>query len=95
MEAIEKQVFNNCIEFDGVEIHYNFSDYVFNFEVASSSYNDETELSGFIKWDGCSHFYFNDGLLHLDDMAGIEEHCRLIKRIYVLAAETIPNWQGD
>lgn len=41
-------------------------------------------ISGFVKWDGCSHFYFGDnqGYIHLCGRREIQKISDLIKIIY-------------
>lgn len=54
---------------------------------------DESErfINGFIKWNGCSHYYFGDdtGYLHLCGKHNINEISKLIKIIYNRCGELI------
>jgi hypothetical protein len=73
------------------------------FEVISWSENEKTGcvdvpheiepyISGFIKWDGCCHFYFGGdirGYLHLCGKDCIEKHHKIIDYLYDLAKKTI------
>jgi len=56
----------------------------------------EHYLSCYIKWDGCSHFYFGDiededgeskpsGYLHLCGADAISNHAELLRALFVLA----------
>lgn len=46
----------------------------------------ETYLTGMVKWDGCSHFYFGgkekDGYIHLCGKNSVEKHRKIIETIY-------------
>ena len=43
-------------------------------------------LTGMIKWDGCSHFYFgDDGYLHLCGLNDIEKLQNVLKKLVALA----------
>lgn len=81
--------------FDGLDIKCSSNDYLMDFEVTNPRNDNERYMHGFIKWDGCCHFYFDDGFLHLDYMCGIESHSNLLKKIYNLASRNIINWQGS
>lgn len=46
-------------------------------------------LTGFIKWDGCSHFYFGDeGYLHLCGFVRIQKLIVILQHLIKLAKET-------
>lgn len=46
-------------------------------------------LTGFIKWDGCSHFYFGDeGYLHLCGFIRIQKLIVILQHLIKLAKET-------
>jgi|ERR1700723_2579379 len=58
----------------------------------------EIFLSGFVKWDECSNWLFNiqdDCMIHFCVKEEAEQVGRLFGRLYDLAAELIPNWNGD
>lgn len=43
-------------------------------------------LTGFIKWDGCSHFYFGeDGYLHLCGLENIEKLQKVLSKLIDIA----------
>lgn len=59
----------------------------------------EVYLSGSVKWDGCSNLMFdaqNDCALHFcGKKEAIENTGGLIAKVYDLAKEIIPAWDGD
>jgi len=67
------------------------------FVITSWDMNDnpvelEEYISGFIKWDGCSHFYFGedqDGYLHLCGADDVINHAKLMVEIYKKATSLI------
>ena len=57
-----------------------------------------TYVNGFIKFDGCSHFYFgdpdNEGYIHLCGGDAYERHHKIIDMLYDMAKETIEGFCG-
>lgn len=59
-------------------------------------------IDGFVKWDGCSHFYVGEelneqstGYLHLCGGHGILALTETAHRVFRLAAEHIPHFDAD
>lgn len=54
-------------------------------------------MTGFIKWDGCSHYYFgdSDGYLHLCGGAYVRQFAALTTAIFDLAAEKVEKWDAE
>lgn len=59
----------------------------------------ETYITGVVKWDGCSHFYFggsdNDGYLHLCGKDSIEKHQKIVGMIYKRCGELMEGREKD
>ena len=63
----------------------------------------ELYMTGFIKWDGCSHVWFGekeedqkqDGYLHLCGKAQWDKHCKMMMAVYDLAERTITKYDPD
>lgn len=59
----------------------------------------EKYLSGFVKWDGCSHFNFgtdeNKGYIHLCGRSFFEDHKKVMDAIWQLCSEKIKGWNND
>jgi hypothetical protein len=54
---------------------------------------DEKYLSAYIKWDGCSHFWFGDEdkYQHLCGKTAVDNHCKVLQAVWELAENsTIP-----
>lgn len=61
-------------------------------------YKEEVYLSGFIKWDSCSHFYFGENgesYLHLCGQQAIPNHNKLMAYIFNRAFELMHRTPED
>lgn len=73
------------------------------FEVCSWSADtnevSETELylKGYVKWDGCSHFWFgeSDGYLHLCGKRYFEKHKEVMDKIWDICSKKIKKWDSS
>ena len=55
----------------------------------------EPYLTGYIKWDGCSHFNFgNQGYLHLCGEKSFIIHSEIIIYLFEIAAQLITKWEN-
>lgn len=66
------------------------------------SYDGETEevretshyLKGYVKWDGCSHYWFGSetGYLHLCGKSSLEQHKKVMDAIWEACSKKIKGW---
>lgn len=52
----------------------------------------ETIVQGFVKWDGCSHYYFGDkknSYVHFDGQAGLNNLTKLLQKIFDRCGEML------
>ena len=74
-----------------------------NMDNTHSQEDSELYLNGYIKWDGCSHFWFGakdeegkqDGYLHLCGKECFVLHCQMMNALYEFAAEHITNFDRE
>lgn len=87
-----------CYDEKGVTIRFDVFEHYLNFSVEESGYLDAPDnvMNGFIKWDGCSHFYFgdaeNDGYLHLCGLQNVKRFAWTVEEVYRIAEREIPTW---
>lgn len=73
------------------------------FEVASwdsdtkMPIDQELYLEGYIKWDGCSHFWFGDedSYIHMCGKQCFENHKKVFDALWDLAARTIKGFDHE
>ena len=100
--VVRYKVFSHLLEFESRQItawSEDESSVMFT-RTGSSGDMDITEdfdqgeryISGMIKWDGCSHFYFGDdaGYLHLCGERDIDTTAWLIRQVLDYAASHVP-----
>lgn len=55
-------------------------------------------LHGFVKWDGCSNWHFNEqdcGMLHGCSRENVQRFGDVLGRCWDWTAELLSNWDGD
>ncbi len=56
-------------------------------------------MNGFVKYDGCSHYYFgdseNDGYLHLCDLQRVLAFAWVTEEVFRIAAKEIPQFDAS
>jgi len=85
------------IEFDVFEIVGRGPDNQPVFEYSRSDDEPDVYLHGFIKWDTCSNWHFDeqdDCMLHFCGMGGVDELHRLFGRMYEIAKLRIHSFIG-
>jgi hypothetical protein len=59
----------------------------------------ELFIRGYIKWDGCSHFWFGEeenlGYLHLCGRSAIDGLKEVMDAVWKVAEEKIENWDAE
>lgn len=85
----------------GVTIQYDVFEYYMNFRVTEHEYPPDEEvapnvMNGFVKWDGCSHFYFgdpeNDGYLHLCGSWHLRKFTWAVEEVFRIAEREVPQF---
>jgi hypothetical protein len=58
---------------------------------------DEKYLSAYIKWDGCSHFWFGDEdkYQHLCGKTAVDNHCKVLQAVWELAEKSIREFDKE
>jgi hypothetical protein len=89
--------FGFVINFTNIEEHYvSFEvEEVVAYELGDKqNYESQLYLTGTIKWDSCSHFWFGerengeqDGYLHICGVKSFEKHIKLLEFLYKKAFE--------
>ena len=103
MEAlIEKDGYINYLIETDKDKEYNLSFKIYQVISWTGEKNNdpgdiELFISGFIKWDGCSHLYFGDGdgYLHLCGKAYFKELKEVLDAVWEKAEKEIINFDGD
>lgn len=52
-------------------------------------------LSGFVKWDGCSEFRFQEESIHLCGKRGYENFKNLLDAVYEYCSKNIKKWDDN
>ena len=101
-----KQIGKYAVYADQKEVSVNF--YIYNdldedVEIAAAMTtlpHNKPLVTGFVKWDGCSHWHFpiepnTTHPLHFDDQSEAIEFGEMLAKCYDWTAELLPQHKGD
>lgn len=58
---------------------------------------EELYLKAYVKWDGCSHFYFGSesGYMHLCGKSAYDDLKNVLDAVFLICSKKIKNWNAE